>query len=89
MLECSTLRRRSRAEWAEKGETCSKYFFATLKAKQLQERMNSLRDEEDREIRDEETILNYVYKYYADLYTQPAISAAHRQEQEEELTLID
>ncbi|KAL2652227.1 hypothetical protein R1flu_020355 [Riccia fluitans] len=89
MLECSILRRRSKAKRAEKGETCSKYFFATLKAKQLRERMEILRDEEDREIRIKEIILDYVYNYYAELYTQPAVSAEHQQEQEETLNLID
>ncbi|KAL2653641.1 hypothetical protein R1flu_021769 [Riccia fluitans] len=77
------------AEWVEKGETCSKYFFATLKSKQAQEWMTYLWDEEDREIRDEEKILEYVYKYYAELYAQPAIFQADKREQENTLTLVD
>ncbi|KAL2612920.1 hypothetical protein R1flu_024612 [Riccia fluitans] len=46
-------------------------------------------DEEDREIRDEETILEYVHKYYAELYAQPTVSSADKHEQEDILTLID
>ncbi|KAL2620722.1 hypothetical protein R1flu_000927 [Riccia fluitans] len=67
LLECSILRR-SRVEWAEKGESCSRYFFATLKAKQTKERMSILCDEEDREVRDKELILEQVYNYYTELY---------------------
>ncbi|KAL2641996.1 hypothetical protein R1flu_009583 [Riccia fluitans] len=51
--------------------------------------MNILQDEEDREIRDENQILEYVHKYYTDLYSQPRISTADEQVQGEVLTLID
>ncbi|KAL2635505.1 hypothetical protein R1flu_006984 [Riccia fluitans] len=83
------LRRRSKAVWVEKGEACTKYFFATLKAKQAVTRMTVLRDAENREVTDAEMILNIVHKYYTDLYTQPAVSAEERQEQEEVLGLLE
>ncbi|KAL2630119.1 hypothetical protein R1flu_014805 [Riccia fluitans] len=51
--------------------------------------MSILRDEEDREVRDEELILEQVYKYYTELYTQPTVSAAEKHEQDKVLTLID
>ncbi|KAL2652196.1 hypothetical protein R1flu_020324 [Riccia fluitans] len=87
--EQNILRRRSKAVWVEKGEACTKYFFATLKAKQAVTRLTVLRDAENREVTDAETILNIVHKYYTDLYTQPAVSAEERQEQEEVLGLLE
>ncbi|KAL2607687.1 hypothetical protein R1flu_026260 [Riccia fluitans] len=51
--------------------------------------MTILRDEENREIRDEESILECVYRYYTELYTQPKISSVESQEQVKALTLID
>ncbi|KAL2608173.1 hypothetical protein R1flu_026746 [Riccia fluitans] len=89
MLECNILRRRSRAKWIEKGESCSRYFFAILWAKQANERMTMLRDKEGREVWNEEDILSQVYKYYTELYTQPIVSSAERQEQNKVLTLIE
>ncbi|KAL2649475.1 hypothetical protein R1flu_017603 [Riccia fluitans] len=88
-LECSILRRRSRAVWTEKGEACTKYFFATLKTKQLAERMEILIDDEGRELRDEDAILEQVQSYYKALYTQPRITVADMQEQRRALSLID
>ncbi|KAL2610343.1 hypothetical protein R1flu_028916 [Riccia fluitans] len=51
--------------------------------------MTLLWDEEDRDIRDEDAILEQVYKYYADLYSQPPISSADKWEQDKTLNLID
>ncbi|KAL2649851.1 hypothetical protein R1flu_017979 [Riccia fluitans] len=51
--------------------------------------MTYLRDEVDREIRDEEKILEYVYRYYVELYAQPKISQEDKREQENTLTLVD
>ncbi|KAL2608455.1 hypothetical protein R1flu_027028 [Riccia fluitans] len=72
-----------------KGEACARYFFATLKAKQTNERMAILRDGENREIRNEELILEQVNKYYTELYAQPAVIEAEKHEQREVLTLVD
>ncbi|KAL2611365.1 hypothetical protein R1flu_023057 [Riccia fluitans] len=88
-LECNILRRRSRAEWTEKEETCSKYFFATLKSKQAQERLMHLVEEGGREITKEGAIMERVHSYYTDLYKQPLISQDDRREQEETLMLVD
>ncbi|KAL2613607.1 hypothetical protein R1flu_025299 [Riccia fluitans] len=89
MLQCNILRRRSRAEWASKGEQCSKYFFATIKTKQAQENMTALLDDEGREINDENLILGRIHKYYADLYSQPALTLEDCKEQERTLTILD
>ncbi|KAL2611481.1 hypothetical protein R1flu_023173 [Riccia fluitans] len=89
LFECNILRRRSKIEWAEKGKTCSKFFFATLKFKQAQEKMPFLKVEGDRQITEEDEILEYVHKYYSALYTQPSISLDEKREQERTLSLVD
>ncbi|KAL2632691.1 hypothetical protein R1flu_004170 [Riccia fluitans] len=89
LLECSILWRRCRATWAEKGKTCSRYFFATLKDKQSQEKMSCLWDEEGTLVQDKELILQRVHKYYKELYSQPAITLAEQREQDRTLNLID
>ncbi|KAL2642800.1 hypothetical protein R1flu_010387 [Riccia fluitans] len=51
--------------------------------------MAVLLDEEGREINDEDSILERVYKYYANLYSQPNLSYADCREQEKVLTMVD
>ncbi|KAL2652552.1 hypothetical protein R1flu_020680 [Riccia fluitans] len=89
LLECSILRRRSRSDWAAKGETCSKYFFATLKTKQAAERMTTLLDDEGREVKEENKILNRIHSYYRNLCAQPATPLAEVREQTAALGLVD
>ncbi|KAL2623954.1 hypothetical protein R1flu_008199 [Riccia fluitans] len=48
-----------------------------------------LRDTEDREIIDERSILDYVHKYYADLYSQPTVSFAEIREQDAALNFVN
>ncbi|KAL2652666.1 hypothetical protein R1flu_020794 [Riccia fluitans] len=89
LLHFSILRRRSRAEWTEKGEACTRYFFATLKAKQSNEKMLILQGGENQEVRDEELILKQVSNYYKELYSQPKIMKTEKKKQGEVLTLVD
>ncbi|KAL2612247.1 hypothetical protein R1flu_023939 [Riccia fluitans] len=89
MLECNILRRRSWAEWAAKGETCSKYFFAMLRTKQAMEKMTTLCDEGGQEIKDEDEILGRVHRFYEELYAQPPTTIAESREQARALRFVD
>ncbi|KAL2621007.1 hypothetical protein R1flu_001212 [Riccia fluitans] len=51
--------------------------------------MTLLRDDENRELKDEREILENISQYYTNLYAQPAISRTKLQEQESVLTLVD
>ncbi|KAL3682105.1 hypothetical protein R1sor_000127 [Riccia sorocarpa] len=77
-------RRRSRIKWAQQGDANTMYFFNTLKAKQQQEKMTGLMDEDGRRGK----ILEMVHSFYSTLFTQPSITMEDRQEQREVLKLV-
>ena len=63
---------RSRAEWVEFGEKNTK-FFLTLENKNKQvKNITMLLNEEDKEIKEQDKILEEELRYYKLLYTQPA-----------------
>ena len=60
---------RSRANWYEAGEKCTKYFLNLEKSRAASKGMAILIDEHGKEIHKIQEILKLQHKFYADLYT--------------------
>ncbi|KAL3679689.1 hypothetical protein R1sor_022645 [Riccia sorocarpa] len=66
--EAERCRRRCKITWLKEGEASTKYFFARLEAKHVQEEMAALEDASGRIIEDREEILDKVHRFYEELY---------------------
>ncbi|KAL3696600.1 hypothetical protein R1sor_010676 [Riccia sorocarpa] len=87
LMEASIIRRRSRIQWVSEGEDNTRYFYSCLQAKQTQERLVELQGEGGEIITEEEDLLASVHSFYQDLYRQPNISPATREERRETFKL--
>ncbi|KAL3681749.1 hypothetical protein R1sor_024705 [Riccia sorocarpa] len=87
-LEASIIRRRSRVNWIKEGEASTKYFFKCLKAKQAQDKIDSLWDQEENLITNEEGVHDIIYDFYTELYRQPELEVGTEAESRQVLSLL-
>ncbi|KAL3687195.1 hypothetical protein R1sor_013504 [Riccia sorocarpa] len=66
--EAEDCRMRCKITWIKEGDAPSKYFFARLKTKHVQEEMTVLETADGRLLEDQEEIVKEVFRYYTDLY---------------------
>ena len=60
---------RSRADWFEKDEKMSKFFFDMYKARDSSPPLTELQGEDGETLTEDEDIANYVHSFYSNLYT--------------------
>ena len=79
-IQAEAMRVRSRAEWIEKGEKMTKFFFDKFKARESSTPLTLLRDAGGSLLEEEEHISQHVYDFYAKLYTPEATTDDQRQD---------
>ncbi|KAL3691828.1 hypothetical protein R1sor_005479 [Riccia sorocarpa] len=80
---------RSRIKWINEGDSPSKFFFASLRAKQSYESIVTIKLDSGELITEEETVRTHVLETYEDLYTEVEDTWEQRDLREEKMQLID
>lgn len=81
-------RRNSRVRWLKLGEAPSKYFFSQLKAKHARESIPSLRLPSGEKTENEEQILQEMFRFYSDLFSEDPSTKCFDKERSAALSLI-
>ncbi|KAL3687077.1 hypothetical protein R1sor_013386 [Riccia sorocarpa] len=88
-IDTRICRIRSRIRWLNEGDSPSKFFFASFKAKQAYETISAIRLETGEMLTDERKILEHVEDTYKELYTAEPEREEFNRKREEAMTLID
>ncbi|KAL3681966.1 hypothetical protein R1sor_024922 [Riccia sorocarpa] len=80
--EARRWRIRSRTKWLAEEEAPSRYFFAKMKAKWAQEKIEALEEDEGEVTTDRQEILDKIHQFYSDLFSAEECTEDRRQARE-------